>query len=83
MPHFYLHLINGSGITRDPEGLDLPDVAAARREALCAIRSILQEELGQGQLDLGGRIAIDDDKGNFLLDVTFAEAVDIRSNGIG
>lgn len=83
MPHFYLHLINGSGVTHDHEGLDLPDVAAARNEALAAIRSMLKEELSQGQLDLGGRIRIDDSDGNFLCDIMFAEAVDIRSNGIG
>ncbi|MET0375623.1 MAG: hypothetical protein ABW128_15375 [Rhizorhabdus sp.] len=83
MPHFYLHLINGSGVTRDDEGLELPDATAARHEALSAIRSILKEELVQGQLDLGGRISIDDGEGNFLFDVMFAEAVDIRSNGIG
>lgn len=83
MPRFHLHLINGSGITRDHEGLDLPDIAAARHEALSAIRSILKDELSHGRLDLGGRISIDDDSGNFLLEVSFAEAVDIRSKGIG
>ncbi|KKC24380.1 DUF6894 family protein [Sphingomonas sp. SRS2] len=83
MPHFYLHLINGSGITRDQEGIELPDVDAARVEALAAIRSILKEELNNGQLDLGGRVAIEDGQGNFLCDVMFAEAVDISSNGVG
>lgn len=83
MPHFYLHLINGSGVIHDDEGLDLADVEAARHEALSAIRSMLKEELSQGQLDLGGRIAIDDSEGNFLCDVMFAEAVDIRSKGTG
>ncbi|MFD2500942.1 DUF6894 family protein [Rhizorhabdus histidinilytica] len=48
MPHFYFHVSNGTGETRDEEGVDLPDVAAAHAQALSGIRSILREELGRG-----------------------------------
>lgn len=83
MPHFYLHLSNGSGDTRDEEGIDLPDLQAARSEAVSSIRSILKDELALGSLDLDGHVRIADGNGNVLCDVPFTEAVDIRRPGQG
>ena len=34
MGHFYFHLRAGDQLILDDEGLDLPDVSAARREAM-------------------------------------------------
>jgi len=78
MPHFYFHLSNGTGDTRDEEGLDLPDVARARAHALAAIRAIMREELGRGLIDLDGMIHIMDDSDQLVMDVGFAEAVEVR-----
>lgn len=78
MPHYYLHLSNGTGETRDEEGIDLPDLASARAEALGAIRSMLQEELALGALDLTGRVMIADGNGDIVCDVPFTDAVDIH-----
>lgn len=78
MPHFYFHLSNGTGDTRDEEGLDLPDVARARAHALSAIRAIMREELGRGLIDLDGMIHIMDDSDQLVMDVGFAEAVEVR-----
>jgi len=41
MGRFYFHLQNGDQLLQDPEGTDLPDVDAARQEAILAAREIL------------------------------------------
>lgn len=78
MPHFHFHVFNGTGETHDDEGADLPDMQSARVRAITAIRSILGEELSRGLLDFGGMIRITDQNGNLLLEVPFAEAVEVR-----
>ena len=78
MPHYYFHVSNGTGDTRDDEGADLPDVQTARKRALLAIRAILGEELNRGMLDLDGMIHITDRRDRPILDVRFTEAVEIR-----
>jgi len=79
MPRFHFHVFNGTGETRDEEGVLLPDLEAARREALSGIRSILSEELGRGMIDFAGMVRITDDKDRHLLDVPFLMAVEVRN----
>jgi len=78
MPHFYFHVFNGSGETRDEEGVDLPDLAAAVARATSGIRSILCDELSRGLLDLGGMIRVTDEQGRMLIEVPFDTAVELR-----
>jgi hypothetical protein len=40
MPRFFFHIHTAKGVTRDEEGQILPDVDAARAEALKAITSL-------------------------------------------
>jgi hypothetical protein len=81
MPHFYLHIRNGGGYDEDPEGQELPDLDAARLAAIDGVRSVLSEELRQGQVDLNGAIEIADDDGNILLIVPFRDAVQLKLDG--
>ena len=78
MPCYYFNIYNGTGLTEDHEGRDLPDDAAAREEAVKGIRSIVSEEVLRGQLDLGGRIEVRDSAGRAVLTVTFAEAFQLN-----
>jgi len=48
MPQFYFHIRDEDGLTRDAEGQDLPDLEAARREAVNTAREILSEKLLHG-----------------------------------
>ena len=48
MPQYYFHIRDEDGLTRDAEGQDLPDLEAARREAVSAAREILGEKLLHG-----------------------------------
>jgi hypothetical protein len=52
MPRYLFHADNGAGYVEDGEGRDLPDLAAARREALKSAGEIIAEELAQGRTDI-------------------------------
>jgi hypothetical protein len=78
MARFYFHVVNGHGETLDEEGVELPDLEAARLQALSGIRSILREEISHGLLDFDGLIRIADDEDRTLLDVPFRTAVIVR-----
>jgi hypothetical protein len=47
MPHFFLHIRDRDGLTADPEGTGLPDLEAARTDALAAAREILAEPIAK------------------------------------
>ena len=44
MPRYFFHIRNGGDLIKDCDGLDLPEVAAARDECSKAIREILAEK---------------------------------------
>jgi hypothetical protein len=48
MPHYYFHVREGSELSKDTEGQDLPNVEAARKEAISASREMLGEKLLHG-----------------------------------
>ena len=48
MPRYFFHIREGSELSRDAEGQILPNVEAARREAIAASREILGEKLLHG-----------------------------------
>jgi hypothetical protein len=79
MAHFYFHLRNDIGLTRDDEGQELPDLAAAREYAIDNIRSVLGGEAREGRIDLRGSIEIADGGGSVLAVVSFSEAVDLQT----
>jgi len=51
MPRFFFHHQNGDQLISDEEGLDLPDLGAAREEAEASARKMLAEIIKIG----GGR----------------------------
>lgn len=77
MPRYFFHLQDGQE-TRDEEGVQLPDVAAARDVALENARSMVCEDVMNGQLNLDNRIEVTDEQGAILLTLTFREAFEIR-----
>ena len=48
MPKFYFHVRNGNELIEDPEGMDLPNVVAARVEAIEAARDIMADKVRFG-----------------------------------
>lgn len=84
MPRYFFHIENGTGTTRDETGAELPDIAAARDQAVMGIRSILRDEVAAGVVDFTGMIRIADHHGHILLEVPFDTAVKVRNpNRIG
>lgn len=81
MQRYFFNVYNGSGLTKDLEGLELRDLQTAREQALTGIRSILGEELGSGLVDLTGRLEICDGSGSLLLSISFSDAIEIRTPG--
>jgi len=66
MPQFYFHIRDTNGLTRDPEGQELPDLDTARREAVSAAREILGEKLLHGGSLNGRTIEIADETGQVV-----------------
>jgi hypothetical protein len=81
MGRFYFHVYNRIGLTRDEEGSELPDLAAAREKARDGIRSILSEEVRHGSLDLRGRLEIANAASEVLAVVPFREAIELHLEG--
>lgn len=73
MPH-YFHVREGSDLSRDEEGQDLPNVEAARREAISTSREILGEKLLHGGSLNHRTIEIADETGH-VVDVVDANDV--------
>lgn len=78
MPRYFFNVSNGNGLTRDEEGVDLPDEAAARTMAMDSIRSIVSEEARKGMLDLDGYIDVLDISAVQLERIKFPEAFALR-----
>jgi hypothetical protein len=74
MPRFHFHVREFGRLLDDPEGIDLPSLAAAHNEAVKAAREIMCEKLMSGKNPVHSRFEISDDAGNLVLVVAFADA---------
>jgi hypothetical protein len=77
MPRFYFHLCNDI-IAEDEEGVELRDVEAAREHAIEEARVMVCESIKKGHLNLEHRIAVTDEAGAEVLDVSFRDAFTIE-----
>ena len=66
MPRYFFHVREGSTLSRDAEGQELPDVEAARKEAISASREILGEKLLHGGSLDSRTIEIADETGHIV-----------------
>ncbi len=82
MPHFFMHLRQGSETIEDLEGEEFANLHEARRTAIAAAREIMSDRVGKGQEPDGTAILIADDSGRIVLVVQFEEAID-RPHGGG
>jgi hypothetical protein len=72
MPRYHFHVREFGRLVKDPEGLNLPTVSAARDEAVKAAREI--KRLMRGERPDHSRFEIADETGNLVLVVAFTEA---------
>lgn len=75
--YFNLRLV-GDQVIADQDGSDLPDIAAARREAMTAARQILAEAIKSGSENIPEAFVIADSEGRELATVTLAAALPKR-----
>ena len=72
MGRFYFHLRAGDELTFDDEGLDLPDLSAAKREAMLTARELLVEAIKSGKQTVPEAFVIADDEGRALDTISLA-----------
>ena len=77
MPRYYFHVCNGTGFVQDEEGQELPDLEAARAEAIRNARSIMASDVQRGMLDLSSFIEIEDANSQLVDTLGFDDAVDL------
>lgn len=77
MAHFYFHLFNDV-VSRDDEGLELTDVAAAMRHAAASAREMAAQSVREGHLVLDHHIDVTDDEGAMVGTVHFRDVVEVR-----
>lgn len=78
MPKYYFHMREHDALVEDPDGADLPDIAAAREEALRAAREMVVEMVARGEIIDGQQFVICDDTGKHLDVVPFTSALRLR-----
>ncbi|ARO53927.1 hypothetical protein B2G69_07030 [Methylorubrum zatmanii] len=78
MPLFFFHIRDGATLIEDPDGSELPDLAAAREEAAQGARFILAEKLKAGEVLDGQRFEITSAEGVVLALLLFKDLVKLR-----
>ena len=76
MPRYFLHLVDSAEVLLDPDGIDIPP-EAIERAALRAARDCMAGDVKNGRLDLRCRIDVQDEKGEVVHRLGFADAVDV------
>jgi hypothetical protein len=66
MSRFYFHLRDGDQLVTDDEGTDLPDLFAARREAVLCARELVAEAIKSGRRRVPEFLIIADETGREL-----------------
>jgi len=72
MPRYYFNLANGRRLL-DKEGMELPDAAAARREATRYAVDLMRHA-GSGAPKACGNVVVTDERGDEVLTVTVAKS---------
>lgn len=81
MPRYFFHVREGSSLSRDEEGQELPGADAARREAISATREMLGEKLLHGGSLNHRSIEIADATGH-IVDVVHSREVLFQDGGL-
>ena len=81
MPAYYFHIRDNGVLLRDPDGLELPDLDAARAECKRLILSVLKEEQIDEQFSVNRQFQIEDETGRTILIVPFRLALSLVGVG--
>lgn len=79
MPRYYFSVHDADGEARDVEGVEFPNLDAAKIEAIKGGRSIMSDSVRRGELDLAAYIEILSQDQEVLCRVSFADLLSIRT----
>ena len=75
MPRFFFHLLNDVD-ARDTEGIELPDLEAARKEAFRSAASLIGEEVAERRkIDPRHRIEVEDERQQTVFILNFGDLI--------
>jgi hypothetical protein len=77
VPRYFFHVYDDI-IAHDEEGIELPNVAAARLNALIGARDLIAAQVKRGYFVLSHWIDVVDEHGEPVMTVTFRDAVDVK-----
>ena len=78
MSRYFLHLRDGTDELLDPEGSFFDDLEQLRTAVLAGARDVMANELkSAGTVDLRYRIDAEDENGNIVFSLPFADAAHI------
>ena len=83
VPRFHFVLSGGSGSLEDPEGTELPDLAAARQEAAKDVAHLRQPRIGGRRSWAGWVVQVRDEAGAVLATVPFSRSARARRHAGG
>lgn len=75
MTKYFFHKRDGSELVEDEEGTDLPNLEAARNEAILAAREMMAEMVLEGKVVDGQQFEINSEEGSIVDIVTFKSAI--------
>jgi hypothetical protein len=76
MPLYFFHIKEENGLLYDPEGSYLPDIEAARAEAIEGARQLISAAVLNGEpMGLGREMQVHDENGRPLLSVRFSDVI--------
>lgn len=75
MPRFFFRARKGQDLLPDVEGTDLPDLAAARADAVTSLQQLAAERAHGGAISDLQAIEITDEAGQVLATVSFHDAL--------
>ncbi|MFL6724620.1 MAG: DUF6894 family protein [Sphingomicrobium sp.] len=76
MPRYFMHLIDGTDVLLDPDGVEMA-IEAVTGTALVQARDCMAGDVRDGCLDLGYHIAVHDEGGAVVHSLAFKDALQI------
>lgn len=78
MSRYFMHLRDGLDVALDDEGIEYADLTSLRRAVLLSARDcIAGDALGKGVIDLRLRIDAENEAGEVIYSLPFADAVSV------
>ena len=77
MLRYFIHLVDSNDVLLDPEGILLASDAVEAKALQCA-RDCMAGDVMQGELDLRYRIEVQDEAGDVVHRLEFADAIRIK-----